>query len=314
MAKRFTCWVIVTGSQATAFRARNPEDLIPTLKQLQRTQPDSVMKWFERGKLWNSPEDAMADLRAERDQKPPSRGEGWRPGGEHKDPRAQYQLTRDQKRARFKQRQRWDGPGGFRPRQDEPGGGKFGDRPPDKRPPGHRPQGHGPQGTGPTGHRPQGDRPQGARPPGGRPPGGRPPGHRPQGGRPPGDRPPGSGYAGHRPQGGRPQGNRPQGSGYAGQRPQGARPYGRPPSNRPRSDRPPSDRPPSNRSGGSHSGNRSGSGNRGPGQWRDGSSDRRTGNSSAKGRPPSQGSGRPWGSRPPRPRSFGGRKPPKRKP
>jgi len=113
MAKRFTCWVIVTGSQATAFRARNPEDLIPTLKQLQRTQPDSVMKWFERGKLWNSPEDAMADLRAERDQKPPSRGEGWRPGGEHKDPRAQYQLTRDQKRARFKQRQRWDGPGGF---------------------------------------------------------------------------------------------------------------------------------------------------------------------------------------------------------
>ena len=294
MAKRFTCWVIVTGSQATAFRARNPEDLIPTLKQLQRTQPDSVMKWFERGKLWNSPEDAMADLRAERDQKPPSRGEGWRPGGEHKDPRAQYQLTRDQKRARFKQRQRWDGPGGFRPRQDEPGGGKFGDRPPDNRPPGHRPQGHGPQGTGPTGHRPQGDRPQGARPPGGRPPGGRPPGHRPQGGRP--------------------QGNRPQGSGYAGQRPQGARPYGRPPSNRPRSDRPPSDRPPSNRSGGSHSGNRSGSGNRGPGQWRDGSSDRRTGNSSAKGRPPSQGSGRPWGSRPPRPRSFGGRKPPKRKP
>jgi hypothetical protein len=149
MAKRFTCWVIVTGSQRRRFRARNPEDLIPTLKQLQRTQPDSVMKWFERGKLWNSPEDAMADLRAERDQKPPSRGEGWRPGGEHKDPRAQYQLTRDQKRARFKQRQRWDGPGGFRPRQDEPGGGKFGDRPPDKPAAGSSPARPWPAGHGP---------------------------------------------------------------------------------------------------------------------------------------------------------------------
>jgi hypothetical protein len=105
MAKRFTCWVIVSGGQPTAFRSHDPEALLPTLKQLQRTQPDSMLRWFERGKLWTSPAEAAFALRAKR-RPAESRGRDWRPGGTHADPRAKYRLTRDQKRARFKQRQR----------------------------------------------------------------------------------------------------------------------------------------------------------------------------------------------------------------
>ena len=107
MPGRHTYWVIVTGKDATAFRARYPEDLVPTLKQLQRTQPDAVLKWFERGKLWESPEQAMADLIRPRART--GRGPGWRPGGSHVEPRARFQIPRDEKRRRFKQRQRRPG-------------------------------------------------------------------------------------------------------------------------------------------------------------------------------------------------------------
>ena len=103
---RHTYWVIVTGTDATAFRAREAEDLLPTLKQLQRTQPDAVLKWFERGKLWESPEQALADLRRPRVR---TRGAAWRPGGSHVDPRARFKVPRDEKRRRFKQRQRREG-------------------------------------------------------------------------------------------------------------------------------------------------------------------------------------------------------------
>lgn len=104
MAGRHSYWVIVTGADATAFRARQPEDLLPTLKQLQRTQPDAVLKWFERGRLWESPEHALAESR--RPKPRPARDRSWRPGGNHVDPRARFQLSRDEKRHRFKQRQR----------------------------------------------------------------------------------------------------------------------------------------------------------------------------------------------------------------
>jgi hypothetical protein len=103
MAKRFCCWLIVSGGQPTAFRSRDAESLLPTLRQLQRTQPDSMLKWFDRGRLWTSPSEAEAALRARRTG--PSRGRDWRPGGSHVDPKAKYQLTRDQKRARFKRQQ-----------------------------------------------------------------------------------------------------------------------------------------------------------------------------------------------------------------
>lgn len=93
----------MTGTDATAFRAREREDLLPTLKQLQRTQPDAVLKWFERNRLWASREEAEAAKRVRRRPSPP-RGRDWRPGGSHIDPRARYRQTRDQKRARFKRR------------------------------------------------------------------------------------------------------------------------------------------------------------------------------------------------------------------
>src|SRR5580765_1347930 len=100
MAKSFSCWVIVVGAQPTAFRARKSEDLLPTLVQLQRTQPDVTMKWFERGRFWETPE-AAEQASTQRRQTSKGRGRDWRPGGTHADPRAEYKITRDEKRARF---------------------------------------------------------------------------------------------------------------------------------------------------------------------------------------------------------------------
>jgi hypothetical protein len=99
---RLACWIIVAGTEPTAFRAMEREELLPTLRQLQRTQPDATLKWFARGRLWESPEQAQDAGR----QRPPKRPAKWRPGGKHVDPRERYTLTRDQKRARFKRRLR----------------------------------------------------------------------------------------------------------------------------------------------------------------------------------------------------------------
>jgi hypothetical protein len=121
MAKRFSCWVIVAGAQPTAFRARRAEDLLPTLRQLQRTQSDVRLRWFDRGRFWESPEAADEAARRRR-QTQTSRGPGWRPGGEHADPRAKYKLTRDQKRARFKRRLVADRTGGDEGRPARPRG------------------------------------------------------------------------------------------------------------------------------------------------------------------------------------------------
>jgi hypothetical protein len=103
MAKYLRYWVIVADAQPTAFRSRHAEDLLPTLKQLQRTQPDAALKWFERDRFWDSPEVAEASLMARRTSSR-GRGAGWRPGGTHEDPRAKYEVSRDEKRARFKRR------------------------------------------------------------------------------------------------------------------------------------------------------------------------------------------------------------------
>lgn len=103
MATLHRCWVIVDGSQPTAFHSRDAEQLIPTLKQLQRTQPHVALMWFERGKLWVSPEAARQALR-DRRSRPESRSRDWRPGGEHRDPKARPDVPRDVKRARFKKR------------------------------------------------------------------------------------------------------------------------------------------------------------------------------------------------------------------
>lgn len=108
---------------------------MPTLRQLQRTQPDTVLRWFERGRLWESEGAALEDQRTRR-QAASSRDREWRPGGSHVDPRAKFKQTRDEKRARFKSRLRTYGP------QDEP------------LEPGPRAQGPGESGQGPTSERP----------------------------------------------------------------------------------------------------------------------------------------------------------------
>jgi hypothetical protein len=108
MAPQRAFWIIVQGSTPTAFRARRAEDLLPTLHQLQRTQPDTYLRWFDRGRFWESPEAEREAFLAGR-RASSSRNREWRPGGAHADPRARFKLTRDEKRARFKTRQRRDG-------------------------------------------------------------------------------------------------------------------------------------------------------------------------------------------------------------
>jgi hypothetical protein len=158
MAKTFSCWVIVAGNTPTAFRARERETLLPTLRQLQRTQPDTTLQWFERNRLWASPVEAREALRAKR-QFRPARDPAWRPGGDHRDPRARFQLSRDEKRARFKKRQF-----GARPERPPQGRVSSGRPPQDRTPGGRAPQGRPPGGRGPHSGPPRG-RPRGPRRP-----------------------------------------------------------------------------------------------------------------------------------------------------
>src|SRR6185503_8847303 len=106
---RYVYWTILIDQQPTAFRAKDQEDLLPTLNQLRRTNRDVVMKWFARGKLWESPE---AELAAQR--KPTiseKRGQDWRPGGVHTDPRPRFDKR---KRTEHPPRERKPGPDGER--------------------------------------------------------------------------------------------------------------------------------------------------------------------------------------------------------
>src|SRR5580704_2359262 len=108
---RHAYWVILVGTTPTAFRSSTRDVLVPTWRQLQRTQSDVTLRWFERGRLWESPEAARFGMRAKPEVE--KRRPDWRPGGDHRDPRARFELTRDQKRARFKDRAR-------RPRDNRP--------------------------------------------------------------------------------------------------------------------------------------------------------------------------------------------------
>ena len=89
MPPRFAYWTILIDNAPTAFRARESAELLPTLHQLQRTNQNVVMRWFSRGRLWDSPD---AERAAWRRPKQPAerRGKDWRPGGQHKDPRARF--------------------------------------------------------------------------------------------------------------------------------------------------------------------------------------------------------------------------------
>ena len=78
MPPRFAYWTILIDNGPTAFRARDREELLPTLHQLRRTSQNVVMRWFARGRLWESPEEARAAERQPKVREP--RGPGWRPG------------------------------------------------------------------------------------------------------------------------------------------------------------------------------------------------------------------------------------------
>jgi 23S rRNA pseudouridine2605 synthase len=210
MPPRYSYWTIILDGVPTAFRARDREDLLPTFKQLQRKNPDAVMKWFARGRLWESPQAASDAARQEREmvrrRSAPGdrRGPGWRPGGEHQDPRARFAHKKERRPqdAGPRPAPREKGEGGRpgvpadrpqRPRPHgagfpEPGSGPAGDRPYGSRPPVNRPAGDRPHGSRPPAKRPAGDRPYGSRPPGDRPPGNRPPGSQRPGVQPSGDR------------------------------------------------------------------------------------------------------------------------------
>ncbi len=98
---RHAFWTILVDGSPTAFRAPLREDLQPTLVQLQRTHPDAVIRWFEKGQLWETPGHAQDAAKAKRDAERPKRGASWRPGGDHKDPRDKYKVPRDVKRKRW---------------------------------------------------------------------------------------------------------------------------------------------------------------------------------------------------------------------
>jgi hypothetical protein len=95
---RYAFWTILIDGKATAFRARDRDELLPTFNQLARKNPDIVMKYFARGRLWDTPEQAQwaAQKMVARTEK---RSADWRPGGSHEDPRKRF-VKRDAKRAR----------------------------------------------------------------------------------------------------------------------------------------------------------------------------------------------------------------------
>jgi hypothetical protein len=151
---RFVFWTIVLGVEPTAFRAKERDELLPTLKQLQRHHPDAAIKWFARGQLWESP-DAAREARDREREAGRERPRGWRPGGDHRDPRDDYRKPRDQKRRELARRHGWKKPGDQEGGQETPAAPGTDDRP--------RREGHAPGARKPWSNRPP--RPQDERQP-----------------------------------------------------------------------------------------------------------------------------------------------------
>jgi hypothetical protein len=59
---RFAYWTILIDNAPTAFRAREAEELLPTLAQLRRTNENVILKWFARGRLWDSQQQERDDF------------------------------------------------------------------------------------------------------------------------------------------------------------------------------------------------------------------------------------------------------------
>jgi hypothetical protein len=74
MPPRFTYWTIIFGGQSTAFRSGTREELLPTFKQIQAKHPDAQLRFFARGKLWYSEDEAQAAQVRERFERRPPAG------------------------------------------------------------------------------------------------------------------------------------------------------------------------------------------------------------------------------------------------
>lgn len=139
MPPRYSYWTIIAGGLPTAFRSADREELLPTFRRIREKHPDAQMRWFARGKLWSSPEEARAEQdrrstdRRGRGDRPIARGDrsigrsdrptartetrgdrwparsgserdrNWRPGGEHRDPRQRF---KEAKKARNQDRRK----------------------------------------------------------------------------------------------------------------------------------------------------------------------------------------------------------------
>ncbi len=126
MPPRFAYWTILIDNAPTAFRAREAEELLPTVAQLKRTNANVILKWFARGRLWDSQQQERDDFQRRKwrpanqrggdpapGERPERRSKDWRPGGDHKDPRARFskEKRRQEKRAGDERWQRKPAPG-----------------------------------------------------------------------------------------------------------------------------------------------------------------------------------------------------------
>ncbi len=141
MPPRYSYWTIIAGGLPTAFRAAERDELMPTFQRLREKHPDAEMKWFARGKLWDSPEAARPPREyGQRDGGPPregdrrrpaaergeQRGRDWRPGGEHRDPRQPFKDAKKARNQRWREerfaRKQGDGERRERPPREKPHG------------------------------------------------------------------------------------------------------------------------------------------------------------------------------------------------
>jgi hypothetical protein len=179
MPPRFSYWTILAGGLPTSFRAAERDDLLPTLRRLQERHPDAVMKWFQRGKLWASPEEAESAFRKPAEP----RGRDWRPGGVHRDPREPFKKQK-RERNQARRQQRFDRKQGG-PEQESPER----ERHQPERPRTDRPRTDRPRTDRPRTDRPRTDQPRTDRPRTDRPRTDRPRTDRPRADRPRADRP-----------------------------------------------------------------------------------------------------------------------------
>ena len=91
MPPRHTYWTIIVDGMPTAFRAAERDELLPTFERIRQKNPGAELKWFAKGRLWTSPDEAR---QADRPPRPDNRGRDWRPGGQHKDPRDRFKQKR----------------------------------------------------------------------------------------------------------------------------------------------------------------------------------------------------------------------------